>query len=229
MIITPQEKLTVTYEGDEIIFGGRYNEQTFAVGEGWTQAEVLDFVVNDARIEVCADCDWVADADRESVEFASNGDVACQGCFDNAFNYASTVWLVPAHGESERFLVTDYGVYEAEYLERVDAAGIERGYVHSSGWRGYFETRVDGYTEVTAGWTTGDWGDAISERKQSFNEWAQALIEGEQECPFDVAIVFDPTSNVFSTAIGVWVDTRQAEDFDAWLNGHRDVLEEALA
>jgi hypothetical protein len=104
---------------------------------------------------------------------------------------------------------------------------VNREYVHSSAWRGYFNTTIEGWTQVMDGWTTGGWGDPIAERKQTFNEWAESLMTGDLVPPVPVAIVADPTSNVFS--MGISVLTPEPAKLKEWINGDFETLYGALS
>jgi len=219
MIITT-EKWEARYdrEDGEIIFTptsawSGSDPIEYVVGD-LTQIEALAFII-DADIAVCEDCEGLLTTDGSQCYTVRESDGAhfCEPCVSNSYNYASTVFLSDPREGVTKVTVTDIETIN-EWGDPV--RGIERGYVHTDGWRGYHETRLEGYTEVTNGWTTGDWGDGISDRKQSFNHWANDVIQGTEECPFRIALVFDPTSNVFSTAIGVWVDSQQMEDFAQW-------------
>jgi hypothetical protein len=46
--------------------------------------------------------------------------------------------------------------------------------------------------------------------------------------PVNVALITDPTSNVFSTGIGVWVADPDVDTFNEWINGELDTLRYAL-
>ena len=219
MIITT-EKWEARYdrEDGEIVitathgYGGG-DPLEFVVGD-MTQADVLSFVL-DADIAVCEDCGDVMTTDGSQGYTVRESDGAhfCESCVSNSYSYASTVWLYAPREGASQVTVTDIETIN-QWGDPV--RGIERHYVSTDAWRGYHETRLEGYTEITSGWTTGNWGDGISDRKQSFNKWANRVIEGIEECPFRIALVFDPTSNVFSTAVGVWVDSQQMEDFAQW-------------
>jgi hypothetical protein len=82
---------------------------------------------------------------------------------------------------------------------------------------------------VLSGWTTGGWGDPTAERKLAFNKWAQSLYDNDTVPPVDIAVATDPTSNVFSTAVGVFVPEDQVEEFTQWINGELDNLRYALS
>lgn len=145
-------------------------------------------------------------------------------CWAQEFDYASTVWIIDGPHEPYKVLACSHGIYDAQYLEDYSGAlQITRTYHRTDGWRGYYETRISGLQEVDSGWTTGDWGDAISNSKRDFNTWATDLIEGNTFLPEGLIVVlaFDPTSNVFSTACGVFTNDeemfRQALEIPAGL------------
>lgn len=190
--------------------------------------------MNDTLIK-CAGC--ADDINTEQDLFygsENNGNTYCPSCYEADLRDASTVMLTgpdyerDADNEPIRILVGDWFI-EDRWAEPFTDLGIKRAYIHTDGWRGYHETRIDGWTEVLSGWTTGGWGDPISDRKQPFNEWAESLFTGENVPPVNVAVITDPTSNVFSTAIGVFVPDADVDTFTEWLNGELDNLRYALS
>lgn len=155
----------------------------------------------------CAGCG--ESIEEDNFYTSQNGDdLYHDNCWSQEFDYASTVWIIEAGSEPLKVLVCSHGSYEAEYQEEYSGLELQRAYHSTSGWRGYYETRVEGFEEVEAGWTTGNWGDSISDSKQDFNTWSGALINGEVDLPegLTVVLAFDPTSNVFSTAAGVFTN-----------------------
>jgi hypothetical protein len=156
------------------------------------------------ELTVCGGCQENFDNDQEGRYSEILEDWVCDACVASAGESASTAWRVEG-GETEKFTVTDYEVY-GEYGDEAPDL-LVRGYVSTDGWRGYYETRPigDDWVEAKSGWTTGDWGDAVSDSKQEFNRWAEAVVSGKIQFEFPLWIVADPTSNVFSTAVAVWV------------------------
>ena len=77
------------------------------------------------------------------------------------------------------------------------------------------------------GWTTGGWDDSIARRKQVFNQWAESVLSTELESPAPIAIVSDPTSNVFS--MGISVLTPEPNRIKEWLGEEFDSLYGALS
>jgi len=169
-------------------------------------AEGFDWQVLDSgeQFRVCDGCGGIIDTDSEG-RWSSLKEVwACDGCIESAGQSRSVAWLIDEYGQ-HRFHVTDYEItaQDGDDIEGV----LERSWVSSSAWRGYYETKpVDGeWREAESGWTTGGWGDPVAESKRSFNEWAEGVVAGGIEVPCPVWIITDPTSNLFSTAVGVFV------------------------
>lgn len=159
-----------------------------------------------------ADCDNEISPMEDDSRFATDIGWVCWPCWESAESHASKAYHV-VDGEAEAYLVHEYGVFSYEDLEEVDPPPLSRTYKRTDGWRGYYETRPtdEGWTEIEAGWTTGNWGDAIADSKQAFNAWAERVMDGRTILDHPVWIVFDLTSNVFSTAVGVFVPDDVAE------------------
>lgn len=170
-------------------------------------------------VVTCAECDETVDLDCECGYWSDTAEgFVCQGCWDSAFEHASCAYLAGPGVELElgersipALYVTEHGIFD-QWMEGVDSP-LVRAYHRTDGWRGYYVTRVTepGWVEVAAGWTTGDWGDAIADRKQDFNAWAESVITGDVVPDHPVWIITDPTSNVFSTAVSVWVPDQYAD------------------
>jgi hypothetical protein len=150
----------------------------------------------------------------------------CWSCYESAQNYPSIINLIDAVTTSKIY-VGDLDIHD-EYGDSISGLKIKREYVSTDAWRGYYNTTIEGWVNVLDGWTTGSWGDPIADRKANFNEWAEALLTQEIYAPCSVAIVTDPTSNVFSTAITVLVKKDDVESFRAWLSDDYDNLYNAL-
>lgn len=166
----------------------------------------------------CLDCEEEFNWETEGGDYSAIREGwLCAACVENDGQYASTAWHITPDGEITRYTVTDSFVYITEYGEEVgEDSPVTRTYTHTDGWRGYYTTRPVGeWTEYAGGWTTGDWGDAVSNSKQAFNRWAEALLAGEILPPFEVWLVADLTSNVFSTAITIYIPTA-FEDIDVF-------------
>jgi hypothetical protein len=177
----------------------------------------------------CIECSETVDYDGgdDSRWSSVKGGTVCWSCYESGQQYASVAHIL-SEGEILKVYVGDLDIHD-EYGDPVDERlGIKREYVSTDGWRGYYNTTIEGWVNVLDGWTTGSWGDPIADRKANFNEWAEALLTQEIYAPCSVAIVTDPTSNVFSTAITVLVKKDDVESFRAWLSDDYDNLYNAL-
>lgn len=182
----------------------------------------------------CANCSDQIDTDND-VFYGSevNGETYCETCHHNDMRDASTIMLTGP--DYERTSEGPYRIFVGSWFiedlwgDPCSDLPISRIYKSTDAWRGYSETLIEGWTEVLTGWTTGGWGDPTAERKQPFNVWAQDIFDGTTVPPCNLAIITDPTSNVFSTAIGVSVPDDQVDTFTEWVNGELDNLRYALS
>jgi hypothetical protein len=151
----------------------------------------------------------------------------CWSCYESAQNYPSVVHIIDGD-EILKVYVGDLDIHD-EYGDPIDERlKIKREYVSTSGYRGYENTTIEGWENVLDGWTTGGWDDPIARKKADFNNWAEALLTQEIYPPCSVAIVTDPTSNVFATAVTVLVKKDNVQTFRAWLSDDYDELHHAL-
>lgn len=167
--------------------------------------------IDETEKEQCFGCDSTIDTETDSIHcFYKNGDYyfLCGGCYDEDLEYASTVYRV-VEGTKRKYYIGDW-VKMDEYGDTVTEP-MSREYISTDAWRGYYETSVEGYTEVLGGWTTGGWDDAVARRKAEFNEWAESVLEGTVTAPFEILFVLDRTSNVFSQSVRVLV--RDTDEF----------------
>jgi len=155
-------------------------------------------------------------------------DYVCYSCYESDTQSCSTIHLI--EGDLVvKIYVGDLDIFN-EYGDPVDGSlRIRREWVSSDTWRGYHNTIIAGWVDVLSGWTTGGWGDPVADRKANFNEWAEALLTQEIYPPCSVAIVTDPTSNLFSTAITVLVKERDVKSFREWLSDEYDDLNSSLS
>ena len=182
----------------------------------------------------CADCGDDINTD-DDLFYGSEltGDTFCPSCYRNDLENASTALFagpdyLRVAAEPVQILVGEKFI-EDRYGDPFTDVEVTRQYISTGGWRGYEETKIVGWTEILSGWTTGGWGDPTADRKQPFNEWAESLFTGENVPPVNVAVITDRTSNVFSTAIGVFVPEDDVDTFTEWLNGELDNLRYALS
>jgi len=188
-------------------------------------------MTTDDRNVKCADCEETFDLDTDYMQWANLAEEwLCESCYESESQYVSTVLLYGPNypGDSDgpdRVYVADK-FSMSKYGDEPDI-DVRRDYTRTDGWRGFYTTKIDGWTEVgLEGWTTGGWGDATADRKRTFNDWVESLAD--EAPPVDVAVAADPTSNVFSTAITVYVQESDVETFDEWLNGAKGDLHDAL-
>lgn len=187
----------------------------------------------------CDNCSDQIDTDNDMFYGSEiNGNTYCEGCHHEDMNGASVIMLTGPNWD--RTSEGPYRIFVGSWFiedlwgephgdHQFSDLKITRTYKATNAWRGYSETVIDGWTEVLAGWTTGGWGDPTADRKQVFNEWAENLFTGEIVPPCNIAVITDPTSNVFSTAIGVFVPDAEVDTFTAWVNGELDNLRYALS
>lgn len=179
-------------------------------------------------LEKCFGCNEEVDTDGDFYSYSNVKDATiCESCYQSDLEYASVIHIVD--GDSvQKYYIGDL-THMTEFGDDLYGTNltIKREWVSSDAWRGHSETTIEGWSEVLTGWTTGGWDDFIARRKQRFNEWAQLLLTQEVIPPVPVAIVSDPTSNVFSTGISVL--SPQPNEFKEWLGEEFDELHEALS
>jgi hypothetical protein len=187
----------------------------------------MGFLMSEETVNKCCECEEIVDTESDFGWSTVKEDYLCWGCYESDQNYASTLHVID-DGAVLKYYIGDH-VRMDEYGDDMFRTNItvNREYVHSSAWRGYFNTTIEGWTQVMDGWTTGGWGDPIAERKQTFNEWAESLMTGELVPPVPVAIVADPTSNVFS--MGISVLTPEPAKLKEWIYGDFEALYGALS
>ena len=120
--------------------------------------------------------------------------------------------------------------YGDETTNDKDNPGIafNRNWVSTSGYRGHYETNIDGWSEVISGWTTGSWGDETSDRKAVFNEWFEQISNEEIPLPrVPFAVIIDPTSNLFS--VGVSVSSPEPDAIREWMDEYIEELSKSLS
>lgn len=183
----------------------------------------------------CCDCGEPVDTEVDYHWSNVQEDYLCAGCYESDTSSCATVHIVSPNGV-ERFYIgkhvrmTEYGddiAWHGDYK----ALTFTHEWVSTSAWRGYSETKILGWETVTDGWTTGASDDYIARRKQVFNRWAEDVLSEDIIPPTPVAIISEPTSNVFSTAITVQVPAECYTEFVRWLSEQdttKEQLEEAL-
>lgn len=81
-------------------------------------------------------------------------------------------------------------------------------YVSTDGWRGYYDvvpTKKHGWEKLDSDWVTGNWDDAPEDnREDSVEDKLDKLSEELGADGYKLAVVFAPTSNVFSTSYDIF-------------------------
>ena len=200
----------------------------------------------DTRVAVkCEACDeWFTDAEWQNS--GMYGDLTeaslCESCYESDTTYPSTLHrFVPGEDKSdhEYVLFGDHKAYGASedcldeafgwFTDLLPEDWKGRPYIHTDAWRGYFDTSsvLKGLKEVESGWMTGDYGDVPWKRDS--HSFLQALTDGEITPPCVVYVLFEPTSNVFSTATTILAPEDKAAELAEWLTSGDYDLHGALS
>lgn len=160
-------------------------------------------------VKICCVCDERVDDDYGWSNVTN--EVLCEGCQNQDFSSASKVSVV-YKGKTEVFYIGDHirfnehgdDMYDPDLWKLWDLRfKFDRVWKSTDGMRGHYDTTIEGWESVMEGWTTGGWDDPVAQKKQIFNQWAERLLAGEIDYEMPIAIVADPTSNVFSMGISV--------------------------
>lgn len=163
----------------------------------------------------------------------------CYSCYESDPEYPSTLIRFSAEGH-ERVIFGEHNAYHGTLREIYDSGLSEwatevfpdewtgRVWKSSSGWRGYYATdEVLKLTKIEDGWMTGDYGDVPW--KKDAHSFLEALESGQIEPPVPVYVLFEPTSNVFSTATTVLCKPDDTKVVKEWLAGSEYDLHRALS
>lgn len=175
----------------------------------------------------CCECQESIDTENGDYGWSlTRENYLCIPCRDNDESSASRIMVVQ-FGDTKTYLIGEHSrtTEHGDDLFEVDWS-IKREWVRSDPHRGYWNTLIDGWTSIMEGWTTGGWDDPVAQRKQRFNEWAELISSGETLCPIPLAIVSDPTSNLFS--MGISVLTPKPNELIKWLGSDFKELESSL-
>ena len=191
----------------------------------------------------CASCtEQISQEDWEYNSFIGSlsEQPLCESCYESDPEYPSTlIRFVPA-GVHEKIIFGEHNAYHGT-IEEIHDSGLPRwGYEifpeqwtgrvwrSSSGWRGYYETEsvFHGLTKIEDGWMTGDYGDVPWKRDS--HAFLQALGEGDIVPPAPIYVLFEPTSNVFSTATTILTKTTDVDKVREWLESSGYDLHRAL-
>ena len=170
-------------------------------------------VLADSPIAKCAGCDSLIEtegdggrwSDLKSAEF-------CWGCFESDIEHASTITYL-VNGEKVRSVkVASNWIVDGEYYEDLspaEYAGITHSYTRTDAWRGHWNTTLGEEWFVAADGLF-LWGEQ-TEIVTLGGELQEMHKDGT--LPFEVALVADPTSNVFAAGCSVWV---RKSDEEVW-------------
>jgi hypothetical protein len=177
----------------------------------------------------CCDCGEAVDTEQEYYWSSVQEDYLCSGCHESDGNSCATVQIV-TDDSVERYYIGKH-IRMTEYGDDIGWAQdtplkFTNEWVSTDAWRGYSETKIVGWSTIVDGWTTGGWDDYVARKKQVFNQWAEALLTQELFAPTPVAIITEPTSNVFSTAVTIQVPADAEQEFREWLNSQDVTLEQ---
>lgn len=163
----------------------------------------------------CCECEKELDIERDTYTWSSvKKQHLCWECREEDESSLSTINI--ANGDwVEKYLIGQHVRVDEEGNGIPDKFSITREWVPTNAHRGHYETKIEGWETVLSGWTTGQWGDETTERKQVFNRWAQDIISCNEYPPVSIAIVFDLTSNLFSTRVSVL--TKDVNAFNDWV------------
>lgn len=145
----------------------------------------------------------------------------CWSCYESGDQYASTiVRFTPGEGK-EAIRFTEHHAYNAE---DGDEPGDwfwtyfgGRKWHASDAWRGHYETTFkNGFIKLAEGWVTGYPDDTVS-HKQTSIDLNEYLEEHASEVPAPIYWLFEPTSNIFSTASEIFIDHKDKDVVVKWL------------
>ena len=81
-------------------------------------------------------------------------------------------------------------------------------YVQTDGWRGFYEVvtvKKYGWQKTdNSDWVTGNWSDAGENSSDNVEAKLDKLAKELDKQGYDMAVIFTPTSNVFSTKFDVF-------------------------
>jgi hypothetical protein len=189
---------------------------------------------DDEYHEICLDNDDVWQVEEHPTEMHWSDlqeEDFCYPCVQSDREHCSTIVRIEApDGDKHVMRFGDIEAFNPEHGE-IDEwfneiGFTKRNYVHTDGWRGYHDTRFEGLVEVETGWVTGDWSDVPW--KKDIHHFMEALEAGEIEPPVDLFMLFEPTSNVFSTACALLARKGEEEPLKEWIASLEYDLERAL-
>jgi len=177
----------------------------------------------------CCACPVDIDTDNDDWGWsATKEDYICTSCRDIDESSLSTLIVVSPDNKTIKYFIGEHTRMSEDGDDMYDSnLTVDRVWVSSDAYRGHYNTTISGWEEVLVGWTTGAWGDDTANKKQSFNEWAEDVCTGEILPPVPLAIVMDPTSNLFS--MGISVLTPHPDKFKQWSESDFQDLSDSLS
>jgi hypothetical protein len=189
-------------------------------------------------ITKCESCEEaIKDAENTAQYGSLTHKILCQSCYESDTENASTVTrFTNVHGDKiEQVIFGEHTCYSGTIEEIYDSEAPQwfldlfnnefkgRHWVRSDAWRGYFDTtkNMTGVVELVCGWMTGDYSDVP--HKRDSHTFFVKLSEGEIVPPKSLYVLFEPTSNVFSTATTYLTKAEDAEEIKAWIESQVDL------
>lgn len=167
----------------------------------------------DSPITKCVGCESDIDNDGDGGRWSdiANGEF-CWGCFESDIEHASTITYFRNGEKPASVKVSANWILDGEYyedLKKEEIAGITRKWIQTDGWRGHAVTTLgDEWFEAADGLFL--WGEQ-TEIVTLGGELQE--MHKDETLPFEVALVADPTSNVFAAGCSVWV---RKSDEEVW-------------
>jgi len=148
----------------------------------------------------------------------------CYGCYESDCEHASAIVRFTNEGR-EAMRVGDDVAFDPEHGDVDDwffDVFDKRTYVRTDGWRGYYVTSLKGtYEALASGWVTGMPDDTVGYKRVAIDlaEYLDEEHRGYETLPDGAVLywIFDPTSNLFSTASELLVPVECADAVQAWL------------
>jgi hypothetical protein len=146
----------------------------------------------------------------------------CEACEESDLQSASTMYRI--YDKVERIHFGQYVSYTQDGDESYDwfdellkTKGSPQKWKQTDAWRGYYDSTSSFNLEsLASGWTTG-WVDETVQRKLDFNALAESLIEQKIVPPFPIYILIEQTSNLFSSAVDVLIESKDKGKVVEWL------------
>lgn len=154
----------------------------------------------------------------------------CEGCEQSDTEHASTI--VRYDGlEKEAVRFGNYVAFELKYGDVPDwfwKYFDKRKWHSTSAWRGYYQTKwKNGFVKIADGWVTSWPSESVKHKIKAIelNQFLQDLAENGEAIPAPIFWVFEPTSNVFSTASEIFCNKKDLPVISNWLEKHGFELE----